>query len=72
MRITLKAHHSQAIEAPLSVNTRDIPLVSSRRSFVRLLGLMVIAAMPAWVSGTRPPQKIIVIDGWILADTDLR
>ena len=54
------------------MNTSDIPRGSSRRSFLRSIGLVIIASLSAWSFGTRPPQKVIVIDGWVLADTDLR
>ena len=59
---------SQATEGPPG----DLPPVPSRRRFVRSIALTVVAAWPAWIVGARPLQKIIVVDCWILADTDLR
>jgi hypothetical protein len=49
-----------------------LPALSSRRSVVRSIGLMVVAGLPAWIPGTQPPRDVIVVDGWILADSDLR
>jgi hypothetical protein len=48
------------------------PLALSRRALVRSIGLLTVAALPTWVTRTPSAQNIIVIDGWILADTDLR
>jgi hypothetical protein len=44
----------------------------SRRNFVRSIGLLLAAALPAWMVRASSTQEIIVVDGWILADTDLR
>jgi hypothetical protein len=48
------------------------PLAPSRRTLIRSIGLLTVAALPTWLAGTPSTQNIIVIDGWILADTDLR
>jgi hypothetical protein len=47
----------------------DAPL--SRRTFVRSIGLLPVAALPILMVGALSTQEIIVVDGWILADTDL-
>jgi hypothetical protein len=47
------------------------PLVPSRRTLVRSIALMTIAALPTWEADKRSTPNIIVIDGWILLDTDL-
>jgi hypothetical protein len=47
----------------------DAPL--SRRTFVRSIGLLPVAALPTWMADALSTQEIIVVDGWILADTDL-
>lgn len=52
--------------------SRDLPPTPSRRSIVRLVGLLAVAALPAWTLDVRSIPKIVVVDGWILADTDLR
>jgi hypothetical protein len=48
------------------------PLAPSRRTLVRSVALLTAAALPTWVVDPRSTQNIIVIDGWILLDTDLR
>jgi hypothetical protein len=48
------------------------PLIASRRTLIRSIGLLTVAALPTWQAGIPSTQNIIVIDGWILADTDLR
>jgi hypothetical protein len=47
-------------------------LAPSRRTLVCTVALLTVTALPAWVVDTRSTQNIIVIDGWILLDTDIR
>jgi hypothetical protein len=70
--MVVKPPGRQAIEASPPMKAGDAPPAPSRRSLVRSIGLMVVAALPPWISGVRRPPEIIVVDGWILADTDLR
>ena len=44
----------------------------SRRNFVRSMGLLAVAALPTRMTGAPSTQDIVVVDGWILADSDLR
>ena len=46
--------------------------VPSRRNFIRLIGWLPVAALPTWIAGAPSAQEIIVVDGWVLASTDLR
>jgi hypothetical protein len=48
------------------------PRALPRRTLICSIGLLTVAALPTWMAGTPSMQNIIVIDGWILADTDLR
>jgi hypothetical protein len=48
------------------------PLAPSRRTLVRSIALLTVAALPTWVADAPSTQNIIMIDGWILLDTDLR
>ena len=51
----------------------DIPnKLPSRRNFVRSIGLLLTAGSPVWMVRASSMQDIIVVDGWILADTDFR
>jgi hypothetical protein len=48
----------------------DVSLAPSRRNFVRSIGLLAVAALSAWMTGEPSTQDIIVVDGWILKNTD--
>jgi Polysaccharide pyruvyl transferase len=50
----------------------NVPFVLSRRNFVRSIGFLAVAALPTWMIGAPSTQDIILVDGWILATTDLR
>ena len=47
-------------------------LAPSRRILIRSMGLLTVAALPTLWAGAPSTRNIIVIDGWILADKDLR
>lgn len=49
----------------------NAPFAPSRRNFVRLIGYLAIAVFPTWMASSRATLDIIVVDGWVLADTDL-
>jgi exopolysaccharide biosynthesis predicted pyruvyltransferase EpsI len=50
----------------------NTPSAPSRRNFVRSIGFLAVAALPTWMAGAPSTQDIIVVDGWVLANTDLR
>ncbi len=50
----------------------NTPFAPSRRNFVRSIGLLAVAALPTWMASAPSTQDIILVDGWILANTDLR
>ena len=54
-----------------TVDIPDAPLAPSRRDFVRSIGLLPVAILPTWIGDAPSTQNIILVDGWILALTDL-
>jgi hypothetical protein len=50
----------------------DAPLAPSRRNFIRSMGSLAVVALPAWMAGAPAAPDFIVVDGWILAKSDLR
>ena len=44
----------------------------SRRVILSSIGSLVVTALPTCVVGAPSAQDIIVVDGWILLNTDLR
>lgn len=38
---------------------------------MRAAGTLLAAVLPKWVIASTPLRKIVVVDGWVLADTDV-
>jgi hypothetical protein len=51
---------------------RRIVLTPSRRNVLQSIGALSAAALPTWMAGARPTQYLMLVDGWILTNTDLR
>jgi hypothetical protein len=47
-------------------------LTPSRRNVLQSIGALSAAALPIWMVGARSTQDIMLVDGWILTNTDLR
>ena len=73
-RVVVEVPIADALECAQRQCRGNGPLAPSRRALIRSIsiGLLTVAALPTWLAGTPSTQNIIVIDGWILADTDLR
>jgi len=52
--------------------TANILGTPSRRGFIRSMGLLFAAALPPRMARASSMQTILIVDGWILADTDFR
>jgi hypothetical protein len=51
---------------------RRIVLTPSRRNILQSIGALSAAALPTWMAGARSTQYLVLVDGWILTNTDLR
>jgi hypothetical protein len=49
----------------------DLSPAASRRTMLSALGSTGIAAFFNWLIGTRRQPEITIVDGWILAKSDL-
>ncbi len=58
--------------APIYLYRGNVPLAPSRRTFVRSIGLLAVAALSTRMTGAPSTRDIVVVDGWILAGADLR
>jgi hypothetical protein len=50
---------------------RRIVLTPSRRNVLQSICALSAAALPTWMVGARSTQDIMLVDGWILTNTDL-
>ena len=51
---------------------RRIVLTPSRRNVLQSIGALSAAALPTWMIGAPSTPDIMLVDGWILTNTDLR
>ena len=49
---------------------RSIVLTPSRRSFLQLIG--ALSSLPTLIAGAGSTQDLMLVDGWILTNADLR
>ena len=63
--------HADTARSP-QVLWRRIVLTPSRRNVLQSIGALSAAALPTWMAGARSTQDLVLVDGWILTNTDLR